>query len=81
MIFTRRQTAGVAAFGALVGLWVSPGRAYSSPEDHQSTLRPCAFEDSRDCFWDAAKRGNRKGRSFVNIDGHTYYLGVATRVG
>lgn len=72
---TRRHLAGVAAFGAAVGLWVSPGRAYSSPDDHTTTLRPCVYEDSSNCFWDARKRGNGKGQSFVNIDGHVYLWG------
>lgn len=75
MTFTRRQLAGVALFGATLGLWVSPGRAYSSPQPDTTTLRPCVYEDSSDCFWDARKRGNHQGRSFVNIDGHVYLLG------
>lgn len=31
---TRRHLAGVAAFGAAVGLWVSPGRAHADPVDN-----------------------------------------------
>lgn len=78
-LFTSRHLAGVAVFGAALGLWLSPGRAYSS-EDQTTTLRPCVYEDSSDCFWDARKRGNHKGRSFVNIDGHVYLLRGVRRV-
>lgn len=36
-------------------------------------LRPCKFEDSRTCFWNAGTRGNTRGRSFVDIRGTLIY--------
>jgi hypothetical protein len=39
------------------------------------TLPACPEEDSEDCLWDAATRGeNRSGQSFVRLGGHTYIL-------
>ncbi|MFF8629718.1 hypothetical protein [Streptomyces werraensis] len=41
-----------------------------------STVQPCEDESSRDCYWDAATRGNGQGRSFiVDENGHVTYLG------
>jgi hypothetical protein len=39
-----------------------------------ATLPACVEEDSENCVWDAATRGNRQGRSFVRLDGRTYIL-------
>lgn len=36
-------------------------------------IPPCAHEDSDDCFWDAKAHGNDQGRSFISIQGVTYY--------
>ncbi|MGW1040013.1 hypothetical protein [Streptomyces sp. NPDC002547] len=39
--------------------------------------KPCSEDEqkSRDCFWDAAKRGNREGFSYwVDKSGHVTYL-------
>lgn len=36
------------------------------------TIPPCAHEDSHNCYWDAATRGNHEGRSFIDLDGHLY---------
>lgn len=36
-------------------------------------VKPCAHEDSNNCYWNASKRGNGHGRSFVTLRGHTYY--------
>lgn len=33
---------------------------------------PCKREDSRNCFWDAGRSGNGRGRSFVDLRGKTY---------
>lgn len=33
----------------------------------------CKTDDSRNCYWDASKRGNGKGRDFVNLNGKTFY--------
>lgn len=38
------------------------------------SLPTCKHEDSRNCFFDAKRRGNDKGRSFANIHGKTYYV-------
>jgi hypothetical protein len=37
------------------------------------SVRPCRFEDSNNCYWDARSRGNGKGRSFVTLKGKTYF--------
>lgn len=37
------------------------------------TLSPCSQEDSDNCYWDAAHRGNHQGTSFITLDGVTYY--------
>jgi len=34
-----------------------------------SILPPCATEDSSNCAWNAADRGNGYGRSFIDIGG------------
>ncbi len=98
-----RLVAGAAIAGALLGLWISPGRAYAGevePATHEVKrervtyaepigkrrayvelnngaaykLKPCAFEDSRGCYWDAGEMGNGAGRSFVDIKGTAVYL-------
>lgn len=38
------------------------------------TLVRCAEEDSRNCYWNAAHRGNGRGRSFIDVHGRAYYL-------
>lgn len=45
--------------------------AYADGRDcpHYAELPPCAFEDSSDCYWNAATRGNGYGESFVDIGG------------
>lgn len=35
---------------------------------------PCKYEDSRNCFWWAPARGNKRGWSFINLKGTVYYL-------
>jgi len=37
------------------------------------SVRPCRFEDSNNCYWDARAHGNGKGRSFVTLKGKTYF--------
>ena len=39
-------------------------------------IGPCATEDSENCYWDAAKRGDGTGVSFIDWHGVTYYEGV-----
>lgn len=41
-------------------------------------MEPCKHEDSANCYWDAAERGNGQGDSFVDIDGVAYYVGAHT---
>ena len=54
---------------------LSKGRAYVEFNTGAAgVLKPCRLEDSERCFWDAGKRGNRKGRSFVRLWHHTFYL-------
>lgn len=73
----------VAAFFAGIALVVStaaclpdgetPPPAPTSDLGPTYTLPPCAQEDSENCYWDAATRGNGVGDSFVNLAGVTYY--------
>ena len=37
-------------------------------------LTPCKHEDSRDCYWNARKRGNGIGRSFIDLRGTAYTI-------
>lgn len=37
-------------------------------------LRPCKYEDSENCVWNAQVRGNGEGHSFVRYLRHTFYL-------
>lgn len=32
-------------------------------------LRPCQYEDSTWCYWDAGARGNGQGHSFISLGG------------
>lgn len=43
---------------------------------HAAELPPCEFEDSTNCYWDAAERGNGTGDSFTDIDGVAHYWGA-----
>jgi hypothetical protein len=38
-------------------------------------LPACEMEDSDNCYWNAATRGNGRGRSFASVNGALYYLG------
>lgn len=33
----------------------------------------CKYEDSSNCYWDAQRRGNGQGRSWVHLNGKVYY--------
>lgn len=48
----------------------------TAPTHHTTTLKPCKYEDSPGpCYWNARKRGNHKGRSFiVTKSGKVYYV-------
>lgn len=45
------------------------------------TFTPCRTEDSRNCWWNAHRRGNHEGRSFVNLNGARLYCTRDTEVG
>ena len=48
--------------------------------EEYNVLRPCALEDSKDCYWDARTQGNGTGRSFVDVDGLLFtWDGVVTK--
>ncbi len=56
----------------LISFCLVSGIAYATSSTCPSeivTLPPCEVEDSADCYWDAANRGNGIGNSFVDIDG------------
>ena len=82
MMPLERAVLAVAAFLAVLGVigWV----ASSTPENPVSPFIahavemgyfPCATEDSDGpCYWDASRRGNGAGRSFVvSDDGEVFY--------
>ena len=61
-------TLGVAAMlllGFGIGLTVPPTKG---------SLPSCSAEDSTNCYWDARVHGNGTGRSFIDWNGHTYYV-------
>lgn len=37
----------------------------------------CRYEDSRNCYFNAKKRGDGKGRSFINLKGRIVYVNTA----
>lgn len=37
-------------------------------------LKPCKYEDSEHCYWNAGKFGNGQGHSFVRVLRKTFYL-------
>lgn len=47
----------------------------ASPAEARPMPRPCKYEDSNNCFWDARHMGNGSGRSFlVNREGKVTYI-------
>lgn len=40
-----------------------------------AVLKPCRFEDGRNCYWDASIRGNHRGRSLIVMKGHVFKMG------
>lgn len=34
----------------------------------------CKYEDSRNCWWDAGRSGNKQGRSFADLNGKVHRL-------
>lgn len=35
---------------------------------------PCRYEDSNNCYWDATRRGNGIGRSYIQLRGKTLFI-------
>jgi hypothetical protein len=57
--------------------WCTDAIADAGGTCHGEPLPPCVTEDSANCYWDAASRGNGLGQSFVDVDGIVYYQEVA----
>lgn len=43
-----------------------------------STLPPCEYEDSANCYWNATSAGNGQGTSFIDLGGTAYYADTVT---
>lgn len=53
----------------------TPKRLYVEFSDGSSwVFTPCKYEDSRNCFWWAPARGNKRGHSFLDLRGTVHYL-------
>lgn len=60
---------------AFAGLAVVTSWAVTATASPVASLPACASEDdTRDCYWDANRRGNQTGSSFVHYGGRYYYL-------
>lgn len=60
------------AFGILIAT-PDPVQIRNQNLTPSDVLPACATEDSSNCYWDASTRGNREGRSFIDIGGVIYY--------
>lgn len=71
---TWRAVVAAVVAGAALGWWISPARGVApvAPD-----IAPCASDDGsgpRPCFWDATRRGNGAGVSFlVDSAGGVHY--------
>jgi hypothetical protein len=63
----------VVIVSLFVGIVVGANWVVLNASDNPNQLVACATEDSDNCFWDAAVRGNGEGTSFVTLNGVTYY--------
>lgn len=73
----RAAVAGVVVLGALAATPVAVGAVQGR---FGGGMRACASEDAPGpCFWDATKRGNHLGRSFVRDARGGEYRRVETR--
>lgn len=77
-----------AILGLMLLLNVTGGRANAASGQHKEirkdysalvhkafrVLPDCEYEDSRNCRWDAGTAGNGIGHSFVNFNGHYFYM-------
>lgn len=59
----------LAASAAMLALTMTPATAQDAPTPKWMT-RPCKWEDSVNCYWDASTAGNGKGHSFYAICGN-----------
>lgn len=67
----------ITVLGVIAGMLLGYGfgiRDTPKDADYKATLPACSTEDSTNCVWDARIHGNGEGRSFVDLNGHTYYL-------
>jgi len=60
------KTIATIAASVLATLVVAPGMTAQAAHQPRPTWaeKPCKFEDSSNCYWDAKTRGNGKGHSF-----------------
>lgn len=63
----------VASSLIVIGFTVGYSQAKQDAEKAPA-LPTCTTEDSTNCVWDARIHGNGEGRSFVDLNGHTYFL-------
>lgn len=61
----------VAVFGGTLLIMDIAAEKATGPD---ITLQACAFDEvtERDCYWDAANRGNGQGTSYIVLDGTVY---------
>lgn len=72
---TNTKRSRLIATLAIVGTLITGGAALTAAASTApvSALPACAHEDSDNCYWDAKTQGNGQGRSFVSLNGVTYY--------
>lgn len=75
MRVTRRGMIIACLTGALLGV---PVAVQTADAGISKNLRPCLSDDGPGpCYWDAANRGNGKGRSFtIDKHGFVHYVKV-----
>ena len=87
MILGKAQAAPITEVGRAWAQTSTPNKVYAVAYEHRNRLqvqfhdmrvvifKPCKFEDSRNCYWDAGRFGNGQGRSFVDLNGKARYFG------
>lgn len=70
------QIKGVPTISATAWKKMSPyqKRLVTDRSKSKAALPACKYEDSANCFWNAKKKGNGKGRSFIDLRGTAIYL-------
>jgi hypothetical protein len=66
--------AAAATLGATHAMGADASQSGHPDSPSADVLPACPTEDSANCVWDARKRGNHEGRSFVDVNGHRLYL-------